>query len=81
MCPQHWIRPACLLDTDYAVVCCRHTRLTPGPGSWNPIGYYPILEGGPTKGHLQERWQDEDHIVPPRVASHDPEHPEVQRRV
>eukprot|EP00971_Amphidinium_carterae_P336227 6472471-Amphidinium_carterae.1 len=81
MCPRHWIRPACLIDTEIAVVCCRHTRLTPGPGSWNPVGYYPILEGGPTKGHLQERWQDEDNIVPPRVASRDPEHPEVIRRV
>eukprot|EP00971_Amphidinium_carterae_P035970 707105-Amphidinium_carterae.1 len=81
MCPQHWIRPACLLDTDSVVVCCRHTRLTPGPGSWNPIGYYPILEGGPMKGHLKERWQDEDHIVPPRTATCDPEHPEVQRRI
>eukprot|EP00971_Amphidinium_carterae_P237867 4722461-Amphidinium_carterae.1 len=80
MCPRHWIRPACL-DTDVAVVCCRHTRLTPGPGSWNPIGYYPILEAVPTKRHLQERWQDEDHVVPARVASHDPEHPEVKRRV
>eukprot|EP00971_Amphidinium_carterae_P317645 6314279-Amphidinium_carterae.1 len=80
MCPKHWIRLACM-DTTFAVVCCRHTRFTPGTGSWNPTGYYPILEGMPTKLHLQERWQDEDHIVPAQVASHDPEHPEVRRRV
>eukprot|EP00971_Amphidinium_carterae_P011238 221219-Amphidinium_carterae.2 len=64
------------MDTNYAVVCCRHTRFTPGTGSWNPTGYYPILEGMPTKMHLQERWQDEDNVVPDQVESHDPEHPE-----
>eukprot|EP00971_Amphidinium_carterae_P307134 6103931-Amphidinium_carterae.2 len=79
-CPQHWIRLACM-DTFYVVVCCRHTRFTPGPGSWNPVGYYPILEGMPTIRHLQERWQDEDNIVPAKVASYDPERPEVKKRV
>eukprot|EP00971_Amphidinium_carterae_P119719 2371854-Amphidinium_carterae.2 len=69
------------MDAFYVVVCCRHTRFTPGPGSWNPIGYYPILEGMPTIRHLQERWQDEDNIVPARTASHDPENPEVKRSV
>eukprot|EP00971_Amphidinium_carterae_P123505 2446019-Amphidinium_carterae.1 len=52
------------MDTVFAVVCCRHTRFTPGIGSWNPTGYYPRLECMPKKVLLQERWQDEDNIIP-----------------
>eukprot|EP00971_Amphidinium_carterae_P301048 5981689-Amphidinium_carterae.1 len=45
-----------------ARVCCRHSRYTPGHGSWNPEGGYPPLVDKP---HIakQERWQDVDDVM------------------
>eukprot|EP00971_Amphidinium_carterae_P075436 1490523-Amphidinium_carterae.1 len=42
-------------------ICCRHTRYTPGWGSWNPTGGYPELTEYPIIP-LAERWQDIDDI-------------------
>eukprot|EP00971_Amphidinium_carterae_P069518 1375531-Amphidinium_carterae.1 len=42
-------------------VCCRHTRYTPGWGSWNPTGGYPELTEFPIIPKA-ERWQDVDDV-------------------
>eukprot|EP00971_Amphidinium_carterae_P143698 2847265-Amphidinium_carterae.1 len=42
-------------------ICCRHTRYTPGWGSWNPTGGYPELTEFPIIPKA-ERWQDIDDI-------------------
>eukprot|EP00971_Amphidinium_carterae_P044496 875027-Amphidinium_carterae.1 len=80
---QPWVRLACL-DSVISVVCCRHSRFTPGIGAWNPTGYYPILEGLPKNVPLQERWQDVDNIIPNHWTPYDPDdtdRPKVRRGV
>eukprot|EP00971_Amphidinium_carterae_P094098 1862286-Amphidinium_carterae.1 len=42
-------------------ICCRHTRYTPGWGSWNPTGGFPELTEFPIIP-MAERWQDIDDI-------------------
>eukprot|EP00971_Amphidinium_carterae_P136276 2700212-Amphidinium_carterae.2 len=37
VCWEHALFPACLEGLE-VLVCTRHPRLTPGPGSWNPLG-------------------------------------------
>eukprot|EP00971_Amphidinium_carterae_P032061 631414-Amphidinium_carterae.2 len=60
MCAEHSIHAKCL--ESFARICCRHSRYTPGRGSWNPKGGYPKLEGLPNIPK-QERWQDVDDVL------------------
>eukprot|EP00971_Amphidinium_carterae_P070066 1386463-Amphidinium_carterae.1 len=59
MCREHIITLNCL-DSPMGI-CCRHTRYTPGWGSWNPTGGYPELTEFPIIPKA-ERWQDIDDI-------------------
>eukprot|EP00971_Amphidinium_carterae_P269286 5342268-Amphidinium_carterae.1 len=37
VCWDHAIVPACLEGLEI-LICAMHGRITPGPGSWNPVG-------------------------------------------
>eukprot|EP00971_Amphidinium_carterae_P163283 3237305-Amphidinium_carterae.2 len=58
MCREHRIFLDCIPTGNGIAICCRHTRYTPGLGSWNPVGGYPpLFEVSEVKE--QERWKEE----------------------
>eukprot|EP00971_Amphidinium_carterae_P322302 6405827-Amphidinium_carterae.4 len=67
MCMNHRIFPDCFGGNPnrQITICCRHSRYTPKPGSWNPRGGYPRLQDiSETK--LEEEWRDEGWVANPR---------------
>eukprot|EP00971_Amphidinium_carterae_P322301 6405827-Amphidinium_carterae.3 len=59
MCYEHRIFMACMGPRSTQAMCCRHSRFTPGLGSWNPEGGYPVLEESSVLS-FYEYWEDPD---------------------
>eukprot|EP00971_Amphidinium_carterae_P174467 3458586-Amphidinium_carterae.3 len=59
MCFNHCIWLACMGPRSTDVICCRHSRFTPGIQSWNPEGGYPVLEESAVMSY-HEHWEDLD---------------------
>eukprot|EP00971_Amphidinium_carterae_P086200 1705450-Amphidinium_carterae.2 len=61
MCMEHRIFPDCvyrLPGNKQITMCCRHSRYTQRPGSWNPRGGYPQL-ADVFEVKVQEEWRKE----------------------
>eukprot|EP00971_Amphidinium_carterae_P305444 6069820-Amphidinium_carterae.1 len=57
-CREHRIFLDCIPTGNGIAICCRHTRYTPGVGSWNPVGGYPpLFETSEVKE--EEEWLEE----------------------
>eukprot|EP00971_Amphidinium_carterae_P038661 760115-Amphidinium_carterae.2 len=63
MCMEHRIFPDCMHNfyDNRITICCRHSRYTPGLGSWNPMGGYPPLKHT-SEVKKQEDWREEGWI-------------------